>query len=38
VKEALQSRQAEIIRSVAERFVDLVKEARNPVRISHERR
>ena len=38
VKEALQSRQAEIIRSLAERFVDLVKEARNPERISNERR
>lgn len=38
VKEVLQSRRAEIIRSVAARLVDLVKEARNPVRISHERR
>lgn len=38
VKEALQSRQAEIIRSLAARFVDLVKEARNPERISHARR
>jgi 2-dehydro-3-deoxyphosphogluconate aldolase/(4S)-4-hydroxy-2-oxoglutarate aldolase len=30
VKEALQSRQAEVIRSLAARFVDVVKEARNP--------
>jgi 2-dehydro-3-deoxyphosphogluconate aldolase/(4S)-4-hydroxy-2-oxoglutarate aldolase len=37
VKEALQSRQAEVIRSLAARFVDLVKEARNPERTSHAR-